>query len=161
MVSIETVDDAYSPSRPRWAARARLGRVAALVACFALGMLADQAVRTKPVAVPDHAFVLIVSVTLLYPEQMAELERTFRPLASYIVANEPTTFSYELCKSDRHPSRAVIIERYADRENAYKRVHRTSAAFRAFRPVLLEMGAQLDGHSYDETGLGFMSRREA
>ena len=123
--------------------------------------LRPEVAHAKPAAIPDHAFVLIVSVTLRSAEQMAQLERTFQPLASYIVANEPTTLSYELIRSDRDPNRAAIIERYADKENAYKRVHRTSAAFRAFRPVLQEMGAQLDGHSYAQTGLGFMSRREA
>ena len=161
MVSVEEVDSVYATPQPRSAACARLKWVAALVVCFVAGVLTSEVAHAKPAAIPDHAFVLIVSVTLRSAEQMAQLERTFQPLASYIVANEPTTLSYELLKSDRDPNRAAIIERYADKENAYKRVHRTSAAFRAFRPVLQEMGAQLDGHSYVQTGLGFMSRREA
>lgn len=81
-------------------------------------------------------------------------------VVEHVRRHEPGTLSYEVALSDKVPTKVVVMERYEDRENAYLDAHKSSAAFLAFRQKLRVMQDQhlvkVSGHSYRETGLGFV-----
>ena len=67
---------------------------------------------------------------------------------------------YEVARSDKPGvHRVLVLERYASKD-VFLSVHRESAPFLAFRPVLKAMQdsgrATVSGDSYVETGLGFV-----
>ena len=73
--------------------------------------------------------------------------------------NEPTTLAYELLISDKNPLLVTIFERYKDKDDAYLKIHKSSAEFLAFRPQLAELNPTIEGDSYyEDYGPGFMSR---
>ena len=74
--------------------------------------------------------------------------------------HEPGTLSYELARSDKDDKAVIIIERYADKEDAYLRVHKGSTAFAQFRPKLAALEPVISGHSYVASDLGYASRLE-
>ena len=55
-----------------------------------------------------------------------------------------------------------ILERYLTKKESYLKAHKSSPIFFNFREKLQEMQAEghvtLDGHSYLETGVGYVSR---
>jgi hypothetical protein len=53
----------------------------------------------------------------------------------------------------------MLFERYADRDNAYLKVHKESDEFKKFRPALAALEPEIDGTSYWESA-GFMAREE-
>jgi quinol monooxygenase YgiN len=106
----------------------------------------------------DKAFYLGVTVTFPSPEEKQKFIDIFSPLAKYVKEKEFGTLSYELLNSDKDPKRILISERYKDKEY-YLNVHKTSAEFLQFRETfqkMIENGAVVDGHSYIESGIGFM-----
>ena len=104
------------------------------------------------------AWCLVVTVTFEKEEQVAEFLSFFTPYAQWIRDNEPTTLAYDVLLSDKDPKRCTIFERYADKDNAWAKIHRSTEQFQAFRPKLAAMNPTVDGHSYWEAAAGFMSR---
>ena len=52
----------------------------------------------------------------------------------------------------------TIFERYEDRLDSYLVKHKQSAQFQKFRPALDALKPVIDGHSYFESGGGFLAR---
>lgn len=50
------------------------------------------------------------------------------------------------------------MERYEDKTYAYAVAHKTSPEFFKFRPALAALEPKIDGHSYFESGGGFVGR---
>lgn len=118
-------------------------------------VLFTHTIHSQHVHSPPGAFWLAVTVVFQQEEDVATFERAFEPLAAYVATEEPATLSYGLAKSDSDPRRILIFERYASKKD-YLEVHKASEPFLAFRPQLAALGADIDGHSYYEGGLGFV-----
>lgn len=106
----------------------------------------------------DQAFFLGVAITFPNAEDKTSFKDMFVPLAKYVEHYELGTLSYELLESDKDPLRIFILERYKDKDY-YLNVHRTSEEFLSFRGKFQDMisrGTVVDGHSYLETGVGFI-----
>lgn len=109
--------------------------------------------------------------TLLVTAQFDSIERKelfleiFKPVAKHVKSNEPDTLSYEVLLSDKDSRQVLILERYKDKENAYLKIHKSSAPFLAFRSKLKEMQdkgqVEISGHSYLDSGVGFVERTKA
>lgn len=102
------------------------------------------------------AFVLLVNVTFKSEREKEDFVDTFSKYTKYISIYEPTTLSYELVRSDTEENRLLLIERYVNKE-AYTDVHKKSLEFLNFRAKLNRMDVIIDGHSYFETNIGFVS----
>jgi quinol monooxygenase YgiN len=103
-------------------------------------------------------------VTLTFATMPASLTflSLFKPLAEHVRDHEPGCLAYHLLRSDKDPLKFNIVERYADKEEAFEKVHRTSAPFLSFRSQLKLMEDMkevvIEGQSYEDTGVGFSSR---
>ncbi|CAE8654676.1 unnamed protein product, partial [Polarella glacialis] len=86
------------------------------------------------------------------------LTEVFKPFVSYMKEHEPTTLAFEMMHSDKDPLQVLVFERYADKDEAYLKIHRASEAFLAFRSTLASLDPVIDGHSYWEGGSGFFER---
>ncbi len=86
----------------------------------------------------------------------------FAPLASHVRDFEPTCLAYHLLRSDKEPLKFHIVERYADKAEAFEKVHRSSEAFLLFRGQLKLMEERkevvIEGQSYVDANVGFASR---
>jgi quinol monooxygenase YgiN len=105
-----------------------------------------------------RTWFLVVKLTFASPEAVARFEEIFAPLAAFVRSSERSTLAYELLKSDKDPLQVMVFERYTDREHAYMEVHRKSVPFLKFREELNQLNPKIDGHSYTDTGSGFMDR---
>ena len=106
----------------------------------------------------DNAFFLGVAITFPSVEEKSQFMEMFKPLAKYVENYELGTLSYELMESDKEALRIMILERYKDKDY-YLNVHRTSKEFLSFREKFQDMinkGTKVDGHSYIESGIGFI-----
>ena len=127
------------------------------ILCFLTMKLSGPAVHSRRTAEPE-AFFLGVSVTFPNIEDKILFQNEFIPLSEYVRSYEPKTISYELLQSDKEPLQIFILERYVDK-NAYLLIHKQSKEFIVFRErfqKIIERGARVDGHSYLETGIGFI-----
>merc|ERR550537_1185381 len=106
----------------------------------------------------QQTWFLVVKLTFASTEAVAHFEEIFAPLAAYVRSSERSTLAYELLKSDKDPLQVMVFEQYTDREHAYLEVHRTSAPFLKFREELTKLNPAIDGHSYNDTGYGYMDR---
>lgn len=104
-------------------------------------------------------------VTLEFTEEQHKrkfLDEDFGPFAAYVKEHEPTTLAYEVLQSDQNPNQVLILERYADKDDAFLKIHRSSKEFQEFRPKLKAMQeagyVTIDGNSYVDTMLGFGDR---
>ena len=106
------------------------------------------------------AFSLIVELKFQDTTAKEDFVELIRPLMDYIRLHEPTTLGYEVLLSDQDGLRALLIERYADKEEAYLKIHKSSKEFLEFRPKLQAMQESgkvtVSGHSYVDSGLGFV-----
>ena len=114
---------------------------------------------TTPHTAPAcQAFVLYVKLAFRSASEARELLDAWRDVADYCVEPEPFLFAYEVAQSDKDPLEYAIIERYRSKAD-YTGAHRSSPAFRAFRPrmrAMQESGAvRVSGSSFDELGVGF------
>ena len=105
--------------------------------------------------------VWCLGVTVKFPSEALKKEfiEAFAPLAEYVRTSELNTVSYELLQSDKDPMQIYILERYKTKEVDYIEIHRKSRPFLDFREKVTQMqskGVILDGHSYYETGIGFI-----
>ena len=112
-----------------------------------------------------HTFVqetLIVELEFQDTTAKNEFMELVQPLMDYMRLHEPTTIGYEVLLSDKEDLRALLVERYTDREEAYLKIHKSSKEFLEFRPKLQAMQESgkvtISGHSYLDAGLGFMGR---
>ena len=105
-----------------------------------------------------NTFFLGVMIKFPSVDDKEKFKRIFAPVAEHVTTSEPTTTSYELSESDQDPQRVFILERYKDKD-AYLKIHKSSAPFLKFKDefqVLRDAGAEVDGHSYLESGIGFV-----
>ena len=111
---------------------------------------------------PPPPFSLFVTLTFTAAEHLETFKRDIAPLCEYIKASEPETISYEVLLSDKDPLKVLIMERYKDKENAFLKIHRSSAPFNEFRPKLkaLQDGGfvTVDGDSFVDSQIGFGDR---
>ena len=72
--------------------------------------------------------------------------------------NEPFLYAYEIAQSDQEPLKYLITERYRSKAD-YLGAHRSSSAFKTFRPRMKALQNRGDvivtGSSYQELGVGF------
>lgn len=132
--------------------------VAYAAAAFVLGYLFPRRQPTTPP--PEQSFLLLVQLEFKTVEDRMAAEDAWRPEADHCRAAEPGTLSYELARSDKNDRMIIIIERYADKDQAYLDVHKKSAAFARFRPQLAALDPKIVGESYVASDLGYMSRAE-
>jgi len=107
-------------------------------------------------------FSLLVTATFDSVGNKEQFLEDIKPVAEFVQSSEPDTLSYEVLLSDKDPLQVLIVERYKDKENAYLKVHKSSAPFLAFRKKLQAMQdnghVQISGHSYLDSGVGFVYR---
>jgi quinol monooxygenase YgiN len=105
--------------------------------------------------------VLAVSVKLAREDLVPHFIELFRPVATHVREREPHTLSYELMWSDKDPLRALVFERYRNKQEDFLVTHRSSEPFLRFRKQLQEMQddgrvVELSGESYVESNVGFV-----
>eukprot|EP00321_Phaeocystis_globosa_P019403 CAMPEP_0118814280 /NCGR_PEP_ID=MMETSP1162-20130426/3461_1 /TAXON_ID=33656 /ORGANISM="Phaeocystis Sp, Strain CCMP2710" /LENGTH=129 /DNA_ID=CAMNT_0006744147 /DNA_START=105 /DNA_END=494 /DNA_ORIENTATION=+ len=109
-------------------------------------------------ATQERAFVLNVGLTFRSQGVADGFIKEWSKAADYCLANEDFLFAYELAQSDQDPLRYLITERYRSKAD-YLGAHRSSSAFKAFRPGMKALQASGDvvvtGSSYNELGVGF------
>ena len=110
----------------------------------------------------DKSFSLLVAMTFQDAATKAEFLQDIQPLMDYVRDHEPTTLGYEVLLSDKDNLKALILERYTDKKNAYLSIHKSSAPFLTFRPklqALMDAGrVTISGESYEDAGVGFVGR---
>ena len=135
-----------------------VGVVVGVIVCKWSGC--SQPIKSRSAATSDPPFFLGVTITFGSAEDKKVFIENFRPLAEYVKAKEPETLSYELSESDKEPNQLFILERYKHKQSSYLEIHRHSKPFLVFREQLKQMmddgRASLDGHSYIESGIGFV-----
>ena len=108
------------------------------------------------------AFTLLVTLKFKSEKYVDQLLSDIKPLCDYIKANEPTTLAYEVMKSDKDPLMVTLMERYADKDEAYLKIHKSSKPFLEFRPKLKAMqddgNVEISGESYLDSMVGFGDR---
>ena len=108
------------------------------------------------------AFTLLVALKFKSGEYMEQFLSDIKPLCDYIISKEPTTLAYKVLKSDKDPLMVTIMERYADKEEAYLKIHRNAKPFLEFRPKLKAMqddgNVEISGESYLDSLVGFGDR---
>ena len=106
----------------------------------------------------ERAFVLTVGLHFEDAKVADELLQEWAKIAAYCYLHEPYLYHYEVAQSDKRQLSYLITERYRSKED-YLQAHRSSKAFRAFRPrmrALQDAGAvRVSGDSYAELGMGF------
>ena len=106
----------------------------------------------------ENAFVLSVGLRFGNRAAARSLLREWGRAAAWCVENEPFLYHYEIAQSDKDPLAYQIYERYRSKAD-YLGPHRSSPAFKAFRPrmkALQDAGeVNVSGSSFVEIGLGF------
>ena len=106
------------------------------------------------------AFVLLINLKFTTLDHRDNFFKIIKPLCKDMAENEPTTLSYQVAISDKDPLVVNLLERYADKDNAYLTVHKSGAEFLKFREQLKEMQEKgyvvIVGDSYVETDLGYV-----
>lgn len=108
------------------------------------------------------AFTLLVTLKFKSEKYVDQFLEDIKPLCDYIRANEPTTLAYEVMKSDKDPLVVTLMERYADKDEAYLKIHKSAKPFLVFRPKLKAMqddgNVEISGESYVDSMVGFGDR---
>ena len=135
--------------------------ISCLQAC-AIGFGAGYIARGWPAStgVPKGAFFLLVEMEFKSVADREKAEAIFAPEARWCRDHEPGTLSYEWARSDSNDRAIIVVERYADKETAYASVHKSSEAFKKFRPQLAALEPVINGHSYVASDIGYTSRFE-
>ena len=110
-------------------------------------------------------FSLLVTAQFDTVERKEQFLEEIKPVAEYVQSSEPDTLAYEVLISDKDPRQVLVLERYKDKDNAYLKVHKSSAPFLAFRKKLQVMQDEgqitISGNSYVYSGVGFGDRSKA
>ena len=135
--------------------------ISCLQAC-AIGVGLGYIARGRPAStgVPKGAFFLLVEMEFKSVADREKAEAIFAPEARWCRDHEPGTLSYEWARSDSNDRAIIVVERYADKETAYASVHKSSEAFKKFRPQLAALEPVINGHSYVASDIGYTSRLE-
>ena len=136
-----------------------LGVLATLLAMHVVPPLAANTTSLgRRKAVGEKAFILTVNLQFTTHGVANALVREWTRAAEYCLANENFLFAYEMAQSDQDPLRYMVIERYRSKAD-YLGAHRSSTAFKEFRPKMKELQTRGDvvvsGASYNELGVGF------
>jgi quinol monooxygenase YgiN len=112
-------------------------------------------------------FTLLVTLQFTSQEYQRQFLQDFAPLTDHVRKEEPDTLAYEVLlpenkedntKDDTTTLQTILLlERYRNKEVAYKQVHRSSAPFLQFRAKLQSMidagYVTLSGQSYFDAGI--------
>jgi quinol monooxygenase YgiN len=108
------------------------------------------------------AFSLMVTLQFQNVAARDDFLELVKPVMDHVTNHEPTTLGYEVLLSDKDALQVLFLERYVDKEMAYLQIHKSSAAFLAFRPKLLAMQqagrVTVTGSSFMDSGMGFVGR---
>ena len=108
------------------------------------------------------AFTLLVTLKFKSEKYVEQFLLDIKPLCDYIKSEEPTTLAYEVLKSDKDPLMVTLMERYADKDEAYLNIHKSAKPFLEFRPKLKAMqddgNVEISGESYLDRMVGFGDR---
>ena len=150
----------------------------ALVVGYLIGISSSGQVLVSKDA--SEVFVLMVNLQFKSTERRDTFLELIEPVCVDVLYNEGpskkatiikkngiakpekiiTTLSYKVAISDDDPLKVLMLERYADKDNAYMDIHRSGTEFLKFRKqlkVMQEAGdVMIDGHSYIETDLGYV-----
>ncbi|CAM9474663.1 unnamed protein product [Chrysoparadoxa australica] len=106
----------------------------------------------------QKAFLLTVHLSFRSDPAAQQLLEAWAVAADYCAAAEPFLYTYEVAQSDKDPLRYTIFERYRTK-NDYLTKHKSSEAFKHFRPAMQAMQDSGDvivaGDSFYELGIGF------
>ena len=109
-------------------------------------------------ATNEKAFVLNVGLQFHSQDAAESLVREWGKAAAYCLKHEPFLFAYEISQSDQDPLKYLISERYQSKAH-YLGAHRSSSAFKEFRPSMKALQSRGDvvvtGSSFQELGVGF------
>ena len=107
-------------------------------------------------------FSLFVTLQFTSEDHREEFFKIVKPLAEYIKESEPDTIAFEVICNDKDPLQLMLLERYKNKDTAFLKIHKTSAAFLEYRPKLQAMQdagfVQISGNSYLDSGIGFADR---
>jgi quinol monooxygenase YgiN len=120
-------------------------------------------------------FTLLVTLQFTTQEYQRQFLQDFAPLADHVRKEEPDTLAYEVLLPEKKEDNTkddtdtttlhtiLLLERYRNKEVAYKQVHRSSVPFLQFRAKLQSMidagYVTLSGQSYFDAGIGFVGRK--
>jgi quinol monooxygenase YgiN len=120
-------------------------------------------------------FTLLVTLQFTSQEYQRQFLQDFAPLADHVRKEEPDTLAYEVLLPEKKEDNTkddtdtttlhtiLLLERYRNKEVAYKQVHRSSVPFLQFRAKLQSMidagYVTLSGQSYFDAGIGFVGRK--
>jgi quinol monooxygenase YgiN len=111
----------------------------------------------------EKVFSLMVTLQFQDVTAREEFLVLVQPVIEYVTRDEPTTLAYEVLLSDKDDLQVLFLERYVDKEVAYLQIHKSSAAFLAFRPKLQAMQQAgrviVTGNSFLDSGMGFVGRQ--
>ena len=163
-----------TPRRHRWRTtsrsksvlkvRDRLPYISFLILIVTVIRFCNQGIslQTSAMTTASPVFSLLVTAQFDSVEHKLEMLGHFKAVAEHVKSHEPTTLAYEVLLSDKDPNQVMVLERYQDKENAFLKVHRSSAPFLEFRQKLQAMQDKgfvtLSGHSYLDSGVGFTDR---
>ena len=138
--------------------------IISVVTLFGIFVLLSQAPFKMSSAATNNkkSFSLLVALQFQDVSTKTEFLQAIEPLVNYVRDHEPTTIGYEVLMSDKNDLKALILERYMDKEDAYLKIHKSSAEFLSFRPklqALVDAGrVTISGESYEDAGVGFVGR---
>jgi len=163
----------WTKSRPK-SLRTRRDRV--ILFCFVAFTIAFISIYHQPLAssislqpptmdTASPVFSLLVTAQFDTVERKEQFLEEIKPVAEYVQSSEPDTLAYEVLISDKDPCQVLILERYKDKDNAYLKIHKSSAPFLVFRKKLQVMQDEgqitISGNSYLDSGVGFGDRSKA
>ena len=74
-------------------------------------------------------FSLFVTLQFTSEDHREEFFKIVKPLAEYIKESEPDTIAFEVICNDKDPLQLMLLERYKNKDTAFLKIHKTSAAF--------------------------------
>lgn len=109
-------------------------------------------------ATKAESWCLIVNLEFQHLEAKDTFIREWDEIALWVQDNESFLLNYEILQSDADAKKVVIFERYASKQD-YLEQHKSSSAFKVFRPKMQAMQDKgllvVTGTSYTDTIYGF------
>jgi len=109
-----------------------------VVAGLVFASSSSSSLRGARSTIHKNAFFLGITITFIDLDSKSAFIELFAPYARFVMLNEPTTISYELCQSDKNDLQLFINERYVSKD-AYLNIHRKTNEFQVFREKLALM----------------------
>jgi len=137
----------------------------AFISIFHQSSASSISLRSFAMAATTPVFSLLVTAQFDSVEHKEQFLEEIKAVAEHVKSSEPDTLAYEILLSDKDSRQVLILERYKDKDNAFLKVHKSSAPFLAFRKKLQAMQDKgqvtISGNSYLDSGVGFGDRTKA